>query len=82
MNPLALFSEEADRLGRPAVGSTDAVRDVRVELGGLACTPVAKRVLETYFAKYGRDGHAEAVPAPARAEPPAPAPPAEEEAGG
>lgn len=50
--------------------------------GGLACTPVAKRVLETYFAKYGHAGHAEAVPAPARAEPPAPAQPAEEEAGG
>ncbi len=26
--------------------------------GGQACTPVVKRILETYFAKYGRDGHA------------------------
>ncbi len=26
--------------------------------GGKACTPVVKRVLETYFAKYGREGHA------------------------
>lgn len=25
--------------------------------GGTACVPVAKRVLERYFAKYGRDGH-------------------------
>ena len=25
--------------------------------GGQACTPIVKRVLETYFAKYGRDGH-------------------------
>lgn len=33
--------------------------------GGKACVPVAKRVLERYFAKYGRDGHLPAV-APAR----------------
>ncbi len=26
--------------------------------GGQACTPIAKRVLESYFAKYGRAGHA------------------------
>ncbi len=26
--------------------------------GGRACSPVAKKVLEAYFAKYGRDGHA------------------------
>ena len=26
--------------------------------GGQACTPVVKRVLETYFSKYGREGHA------------------------
>jgi penicillin-binding protein 2 len=26
--------------------------------GGQACTPVVKRVLETYFSKYGRGGHA------------------------
>ncbi len=25
--------------------------------GGQACTPVVKKVLEAYFAKYGRDGH-------------------------
>ena len=25
--------------------------------GGQACSPIVKRVLETYFAKYGRDGH-------------------------
>ena len=25
--------------------------------GGQACTPIIKRVLETYFTKYGRDGH-------------------------
>ncbi len=25
--------------------------------GGQACTPIVKRVLETYFAKYGREGH-------------------------
>ena len=25
--------------------------------GGTACVPVAKRVLERYFAKYGRAGH-------------------------
>ena len=28
--------------------------------GGKACTPVVKRVLERYFAKYGRTGHAAA----------------------
>ena len=28
--------------------------------GGKACTPVIKRVLERYFAKYGRGGHAQA----------------------
>ena len=25
--------------------------------GGQACSPIVKRVLETYFTKYGRDGH-------------------------
>ncbi len=25
--------------------------------GGKACVPVAKRVLERYFAKYGKAGH-------------------------
>jgi cell division protein FtsI (penicillin-binding protein 3) len=25
--------------------------------GGLACTPIAKRILEAYFQRYGRDGH-------------------------
>jgi penicillin-binding protein 2 len=25
--------------------------------GGKACVPIAKRILERYFAKYGRDGH-------------------------
>lgn len=29
--------------------------------GGKACVPVAKRVLERYFAKYGREGHPPAV---------------------
>ncbi len=30
--------------------------------GGQACTPIAKRVLEVYFTKYGRGGHAAAAP--------------------
>jgi penicillin-binding protein 2 len=30
--------------------------------GGQACTPIVKRVLETYFAKYGRDGHDQLPP--------------------
>lgn len=29
--------------------------------GGQACTPIIKRVLETYFAKYGREGHSAAT---------------------
>jgi len=36
--------------------------------GGSACTPVVKRVLEAYFAKYGRGGHAQPqAPAPEQA---------------
>jgi penicillin-binding protein 2 len=52
--------------------------------GGQACTPVIKRVLETYFSKYGRDGHTEAVtpPEPAKHAEPADPIPAEEEPGG
>jgi penicillin-binding protein 2 len=46
--------------------------------GGQACTPVAKRVLEMYFRKYGREGHAagrtEAAEEPAPAATPAPEP--------
>lgn len=47
--------------------------------GGTACTPVAKRVLEAYFAKYGRGGHAEAIQPPVR---PVVAPADEEDIGG
>lgn len=53
--------------------------------GGQACTPVVKRVLETYFSKYGRAGHVDAIPVPDRAEPAEAAPLVpkdDEEAGG
>jgi len=43
--------------------------------GGSACTPIVKRVLEAYFTKYGRGGHAQPqAPAPATAPAGAPGP--------
>jgi penicillin-binding protein 2 len=43
--------------------------------GGQACTPIVKRVLETYFRKYGKEGHA--VPkTPEPEQQPEPEPPA------